>query len=178
MSWNSDEYVPEIAQQAQQEQRVVESRRNNPLRNMRNYSIANPTGRLFTKNGKELPEDTTNIIHRYVLGNKYSIANPTGRYRTPEEIMLYLKLKKDLPITSNIMTRRIESAVERSKFLSNQHKRQREHEKRMINLQKKKGDVSDSNNNIPMVNINGLGGGAKLKYKKTRKNKKSKRRNN
>jgi hypothetical protein len=52
--------------------------------------------------------------------------------------MLYLKLKKDLPITSNIMTRRIESAVARSKFLSNQHKRQREHEKRMINLQKKK----------------------------------------
>jgi hypothetical protein len=91
--------------------------------------------------------------------------------------MLYLKLKKDLPITSNIMRRRIESAVARSKFLSNQHKRQREHEKRMINLQKK-GDVSDSNNNIPMVNINGLCGGAKLKYKKTRKNKKSKIRNN
>jgi hypothetical protein len=29
-----------------------------------------------------------------------------------------------------------------------------------------------------MVNINGLGGGAKSKYKKTQKNKKSKRRNN
>jgi hypothetical protein len=183
MSWNDDEYVPEVYK-----------RRSNPKTNIVGLSEANPRGIWSTKNGKVLPESVANYIHQFVAppeSTRRRGVNPgrtLAHIRTPQETAKFLKFKnelrkkvnnrerrrlerEELPVLQaqrhEIFNRRARELAEEVRELQALRRLQEmEQERRMLNLEQ---DDSDSDDERPRVNINAIGG-ARKKHKKTRKN--------
>jgi len=178
MSWNDEEYVPELYK-----------RRSNPTMNIVALSEANPRGIWSTKNGKVLPESVADIIHSLVAppgSTRRSGVNPgrtLAHIRTPRETAKFLKFKNELLKRANnrerrrwerdelpvLQARRREIFNRRARELAEEVRELQalrflqpiEQERRMLNL--------DDDDERPRVNINAIGG-ARKKHRKTRKN--------
>ena len=197
MSWNEEEYIPEVQY----------IRPTNPIINTVRYSEANPTGVLNGLN----PHVESHILEFLApKGTTIRRGVSSGRtlehLRTPSETARFLKFKNqlnkevkkrewervrpELQAQRNAIFRRGREglAAEQLEIQARMRQQQMEHERHMLNLENARrqrhamGDYSNnnSNNNNPRpVNPNLINGGRNKKYnKKTRKNKKNKRRNN
>lgn len=185
MSWNNEEYLPEVPviNRNRPMNRVI-SRNTSPKQNVRAFAEAIPDGKLSTTNpntGKKinLVENVERHVLSYLAPRNVKITPVTN---TPKKLSTYLNFKDNLAkkmqtksLMENIRRRQENQAIENANILDERIRRAREHERRMINLnnERNNNNNNNNNNNHRPANPNFIDGGKR----KTRKNKKNRRKN-